>query len=202
LIRAVNLLGGCQLKLGIVFLVLGLVLFQVGFAHAGGRYSAFAGAGIAKPEGIDVTFFGTGGFRWEFKPNWAIEPSLGYWKADDVEKQCPSPGCASYDLRDVQLGANLLYLGAYKKVGLFVGGGLSAHFRDRTATLPPGSTKPLPPDRSATRFGFQFLSGADIPVARSVAITTAVAGNFIDRPDPLDTQYVFTFHGGLRFYFN
>jgi hypothetical protein len=190
------------LKVKIVLAVLALVLFQVGLAHAGGRYSAFGGAGIAKPEGIDVTFFAAGGLRYEFKPNWAVEPMVGYWKANDVEKQCPSPGCATYDLRDIQLGANLLYVGAFKKVGTFVGGGLSAHFRDQTATLPPGSNKRQPPDRSATRLGFQFLGGLDIPITHKLAFTTEVAGNFIDREDPLDTQYVFTWHGGLRFFFN
>jgi len=188
------------LRIRILFFVFAVLLFQLTFAYADNRNSVFFAAGVAKPEGIDATLYLTGGGRWEFKQGWAIDPMIGYWRADSVERQCPSPNCAVYDLRDVSAGASLVYVGPWRKIDLYVGGGAAAHFRKRYANLPAGSNKSAP-EPSATRLGLQYVSGVDIPFTSSLGFTVGWRGDWIFRPDPLDTQFVFSIDGGLRFYF-
>jgi hypothetical protein len=177
-----------------------MIVSGAGLVQADNRNSVFVGAGFAKPENIDTTFYVTAGGRWEFAEHWAVDPDFGYWRANAVERQCPGPGCAVYDLRDVHAGASLVYVGAYRRVDIFVGGGAAAHFRKRIANLPPGSDKTAP-EPSETRLGLHILSGVDVPLSRAFGLTFGVRANFIQRDEPLENQFVLTGHGGIRFYF-
>jgi hypothetical protein len=156
---------------------------------------------LAWPEGTDATWYVTGGFRWHLDDNWAVEPDVGYWKQDEAQDLCLRRGCVAYGLSDFHAGLNVLYVGTAGDLGLYTGGGLAAHWRDRDITqnvTPPHNA----PDVDKTRLGLHILFGVDIPIASAVDITTAARSEWIFRDDDLDTQSVFKFTAGLRFYFD
>jgi len=168
---------------------------------ADGRNSASVAGGAAWPEGMDGTWYVTAAFRWHLDDNWAIEPDIGYWNQDEAQELCLARGCVVYGLSDLQVGANFLYVGTASKIGLYTGGGLAGHWRDRTVTRdvsPPENA----PDIDDARLGLQIIFGADIPIANAIDITLAIRNDWIFREDDLDTQAVAKVYGGLRFYFD
>jgi opacity protein-like surface antigen len=182
-------------------LVLGCILLGSGIVYADGRNSVAVAGGVAWPEDIDATWYVTAGFRFHLDDNWAVEPDFGYWNNDEAQRLCLARGCVVYGLSDLHVGGNLLYVGTAGDIGLYTGGGLAGHWRNRETTKdlsPPENSK----DIDETQLGVQLIFGADIPIANSVDITAAVRNDWIFRDDDLDTSSVFKLYAGLRFYFH
>jgi hypothetical protein len=180
--------------------VLGCILVGSSSAYADGRNSIAAAGGIAWIEDDDETWYVTAGFRFHLDDNWAVEPDFGYWKQDEAQELCLRRGCIVYSLRDIHAGVNVLYVGTAGKIGLYTGGGLAAHWREREIERNVNPPEGLPLE--ATRLGVQILFGADFPIGNNVDITAAIRDDFIFRDDDLDTQTVVKVYAGLRFYFD
>jgi len=197
-IRAFNNfpIEGVRMKLPLFLIVLGMISISFGSAYAEEAQSFFVAAGVAKPEDIDATFYVTGGYRWEFSRGWAIEPNVGYWKADNVERQCPGPTCSEYDLKDLHVGLHFLRVAPMGSADVFVGGGAAAHFRERTASTSRGV------EHTSTRLGIHFRGGVEFPLASAISLTTGIGGDFVFRDVPFEDQFVLKAQAGLRFFFD
>jgi len=184
----------------ILLFALGCALVGSTMAFADGRNSAAVAGGIVWPENIDTTWYAAASARFHIEDNWAVEPDFGYWNQDKAETLKLRTGNVVYGAKDYHLGASLLYMGTWKDVGMYAGGGAAAHWRKRETTqdvVPPENH----PDVDETRLGLQILYGVDIPIARTIDVTAAVRDDFIFRGD-LDTLTVITVYAGLRFYWH
>ena len=196
-----NLKREDTLRKYLLICVLGCILAGSSIAYADGRNSIAAAGGIAWIEDDDETWYVTAGFRFHLDDNWAVEPDFGYWRQEEAQELCLRRGCIVYSLRDMHAGVNVLYIGTAGKIGLYTGGGLAAHWRERQTVrdvTPPENN----PDIDDTRLGLQILFGVDIPIGNNVDITAAIRDDFIFRDDDLDTQTIVKLYAGLRFYFD
>jgi hypothetical protein len=174
-----------------------LFLSSLAFATEG-RDSVAAEFGAIWPENTDVTWYAEVSARFHIENRLAVQPDFGYWKQDDAEHLHLAAGDLIYSLRDYHVGASLLWMGTWKDIGMYAGGGLAAHWRKRETSqdvVPPKNN----PDIEETRLGLQILWGVDIPIAKMMDITATVRDDFIFRGD-LDTLTHIAAYGGLRFY--
>jgi len=195
-----NLRRRVTLRRFIIALAFGFMLICSARVFADGRNSAAVTGGIVWPENTNATWGVSANTRWHFEDNWAVEPDFGYWKKNKAETLHLGSGDLLYSLRDIHLGANLLYMGTWNDVGLYAGGGAAAHWRKRETfqdVIPPKNN----PDLDETRLGLQILFGVDIPITNAIDVTTVVRDDFIFRGN-LDTLTVLSLSAGLRFYWD
>lgn len=163
--------------------------FSVLFLVAAGSASAGdvgigLGAGYVDPSDVGGTFWLTGNVRFKVAESVAIEPEVGYWKKSESV-----PGLIDASVKDINVGANVLYLiPSGEKLLISLGGGVGAHFLKGAVGV-----LGFEESESETKFGGQLLAGLDFEVAANVALFANV------RYDLVSDFNQFKAYGGIRF---
>jgi len=169
-----------------LFRFLPAVLLVAAFpaSAAAGETGIGIGAGYVDPSDVGGTAWFTGNVRFKVAEAVAIEPEVGYWKKSESV-----PGLVDVSVKDLNVGANVLYLvKAGKDVTVSLGGGAGAHFLK-------GAVGVLGFEESdtETKFGAQILAGLDFKIATNVALFADVRYDFVSDLNQ------FKAYGGIRF---
>ena len=159
-------------------------------AAAGGASPAWAqdrtfglGVGLVKPSDVDGTIWFTGNAQFKVAKDIVVEPEIGFWK-----KSASFLNVVEASIRDVDVGANVLYITTRKSVRLSVGAGLGMHFLTGQAGV-----LGLTDSDSSTKIGFHILAGLVFGQAKSMHFFANA------RYDLVSDINQFKLYGGVRF---
>jgi opacity protein-like surface antigen len=141
-----------------------LVLLAAAPLQAQDQGSLSLGLGIVKPEDIDSTLYVTANYRFKLTGSLVLEPEVGIWEKSEGE------GDVEISLRDLNFGANLLYVSDMKKTKLWGGAGLGAHLIKGTLGIGGLGSE----SESDTRLGLHLLGGVDYEMGKTVDLYGAV----------------------------
>jgi len=142
------------------------------------------GAGYVDPADVGGTAWFTGNVRFKVSDSIAIEPEVGYWKKSESV-----PGLVEVSIKDLNVGANVVYLAPVgNSVVVSLGGGVGAHFLKGAVGV-----LGFEESESETKFGGQVLAGLDFKIAENIALFTYV------RYDLVSDFNQFKAYGGIRF---
>jgi opacity protein-like surface antigen len=158
--------------------------FVVAVSANAGEAAIGIGAGYVDTADVGGTAWFTGNVRFKVSDSIVIEPEVGYWKkAEGV------PGLVDVSIKDLNVGANVVYLAPVgSKAVVSLGGGVGAHFLKGAVGL-----LGFEESESETKFGGQVLAGLDFEVAESIALFAHV------RYDLVSDFNQFKAYGGIRF---
>lgn len=149
-----------------------------------GETAIAIGAGYVDPADVGGTAWFTGNVRFKVADSIAIEPEVGYWKKSESV-----PGLIDVSIKDLNVGANVVYLAPVgSSVVVSLGGGVGAHFLKGAVGV-----LGFEESESETKFGGQVFGGVDFKVTGSIALFTNV------RYDLVSDFNQFKVYGGIRF---
>ena len=158
--------------------------------HAQEQGSLSLGLGIVSPSDIDSTLWVTANYRFNLTNSLVLEPEVGIWKKDEGE------GDVEVSLRDLNFGANLLYVSRMTKAKLWGGAGLGAHLIKGTLGIAGAGSA----EESDTRLGFHILGGVDYEIASSADLYGAVRYDLVSLEGDESLNQA-KFYAGVRWRF-
>jgi opacity protein-like surface antigen len=160
-----------------------ILLLAAAASASAGDVGIGLGSGYVNPSDVGGTAWFTGSLRIKVGNSVAIEPEVGYWKKSESV-----PGLVDVSIKDLNVGANVLYLAAAgENVTVSVGGGIGAHFLKGAVGV-----LGFQESDSETKLGGQILAGVDFKVAQNVALFASV------RCDLVSDFNQFKAYGGIR----
>lgn len=168
----------------------GLALMATAPVQAQDQGSLSLGLGIVKPEDIDSTLWVTANYRFKLTGNLVLEPEAGIWKKTEGE------GDLEISLRDLNVGANLLYVSQMRKTSLWGGAGLGAHILKGTLALGGLGSE----SESETKLGVHLLGGLDYGLQDSLDLYGAVRYDLVSLEGDSNLNQA-KFYAGLRYRF-
>jgi hypothetical protein len=143
--------------------------------------------GLVKPEDIDSTLWVTANYRFKLGRRVVLEPEAGIWK------QTFEADPLGASLRDLNFGANLLYVSPRRDTQLWGGAGLGAHLIKGFGGL--GSES-----ESDTRLGLHLLGGLDHRLADEWDVYGALRYDVVTLEGD-QSLHQFKLYAGVRYRF-